>query len=288
MKNITTLTLGALSLVALASACNVEVADGPMEDIDTSQEAVACGNEEGVASVMAAIAVSSGMEMRRWLADPDMQWNTTKGQLELSQYAWPRCPNSNCKNTAVLLQLQNDSAAGTIVGGQELKPSILRDRMKTYWDRQKLCHTQGNCPAPRYRSTQPIEYHDLTFLYKTPSTCGSDFHFHGCKQGTNCTELSMPASLANGLIFAGYPENQYLNFYNNGGFVRIDPTGGLDPGDNNVIPGSSPVCYADCTTTNAGLAGACCQCKKVVGSITTTINGTFKTGAIAGMWQCKL
>ena len=272
MKKITTLTLGALSLVALASGCNVEVGEAVEEgSIDTTEQAVSCGNEEGVASVMAAMAVAAAQEMRRWLPDRDMYWNNSTWQLALTSYAPPRCPNRVCKNMNGLLALQNDAANGMIIGGQPLWAPTLRDRMNTYWNRQAQCKANGggNCLAPVFKTGQPAEYHDFTpvWPYKTPSACGSDFFFHACIQGTGgpgqpaCQELTKPGSLKNNLIWAGAPENQYLAFYNNGGYVKIDPTGDLIEGDGSTTTSGSQTCAAACTKfSGVSLTGQCCVC----------------------------
>ena len=47
MKKIATLALGAASLLAFASACSVDVADEPVEETGTSEEAVSGGMVSG-------------------------------------------------------------------------------------------------------------------------------------------------------------------------------------------------------------------------------------------------
>jgi hypothetical protein len=298
-----TLILGSLGLIALASACSVDVADpAPETNVGTTEESVSCGNEEGVASVMAALAVSSADEMGRWLPlrdfeayapDASKPWDR---RIRLSVNAAPRCngrdrffmrPEKGCAATKSLLSMQDDVSQGLIVGGQPLHVPTLRDRMISYWDRQKTCIDGGQCP---------VEYHDLSPSAVTPSSCGSDHWYHAFKMGTQTypggpgTNLTYPQQLRNMLIWAGYPENQYLAFYANGLDTKIDPGSGMDEGDN-VTSGS---CTVGCTMNApppAAPGGTCCTCTKTVNGVTTTINGTFQrvlpTSTTNFMYKCQ-
>jgi hypothetical protein len=322
MKNMFKIvTLSAVSL--LAFACNVEVGEGVEEgSIETSEEAVSCGNEEGVNSAMAALAVAAANEMARWLPMRDFEcsapynvgsdgngdglvdyagqcirWGST-WRLGTSPKGRARCPNSVCKNVEGVLQLQNDSAAGMIVGGQPLSPNILRDRLGSYFGKQALCQNNGggNCLTTMYATGMPVEYHEMQFLYKTPSSCGSDFNYHACKQntgprfGNTCQTLIKPGSLKNNLIAFGAPENQYIAFAvtgqtNNGSFVKIDPTGGIIEGDTTT----SGSCIVACSKySQTSVTGTCCTCTKTVNSVTTTTNGTFQPRAgVANWYVCQ-
>jgi len=327
MNKFKTLTLGALGLVAFA--CNVEVAD-TSEDIDTSQEAADCNNQQGVNAAIAAMAVAAANDMKRWLPMRDLEcegpwvgtdlhsnWqnnNNTPDQivdqpgacirhsntwkLDTSPKADPRCGVSRvCKNILTLFQLQNDAAQGLLIAGTPLDVGSLRGRMESYWQRQALCQQNGagNCVAPVYKwdstSHMPVEYHELAFINKTAGTCGNDFNYHACKQntgpafGNTCQTLSKPASLVNNLMWAGADTagtlNPYLAFYGDASYVKIDPSGGMVSGDDTMVGGQ----YIGCTTTTASLVGAACKCTNSSG---VTINGTFKTSGITGIWKCKL
>jgi hypothetical protein len=161
---------------------------------------------------------------------------------------------------------------GVIVGGQPLHVPTLIDRMNSYWGRQRDCINGGQCP---------VEYHDLHPQGISPSSCGTDHWYKAYKMGTQPNpwtpgvNLSYPQQLRNMLIFAGYPENQYLAFYANGLDTKIDPTPGLDEGDN-VQSGS---CVAGCIMNApppAAPGGQCCSCTKTVNGVTTTTNGTWQ------------
>ncbi len=50
-----------------------------------------CENRGGTNSVMTAIAVAAGRELRRWKPETDFMWNTSTGRLELSSAGAARC-----------------------------------------------------------------------------------------------------------------------------------------------------------------------------------------------------
>jgi hypothetical protein len=302
MKKISTAILGALGVVAFASACSVETMDAPSEEVGTSEEGLMCSNDQAVYSIMASMAVAASNEMKRWLPQRDLFWNTsvTPNRLDVATYGTARCPLNSagvkeCKVMKQLLSLQNDSAAGMQFGGQTLAPNVLRDRLKTYWDRQVQC---ANRPDNHAGDDCPVEYHDLAFSMKTTSstTCnnGYDYWYHASKQGSNGTVLlQYPGQLKNMLIWAGYPENQFLGFDQQGDDVKIDPidgtTGGTGSGSGscevatgyNASTGKCDNTNVDKTPTPAGSAYKCCVCG--------TQTRSWKPVALqAGYWTCKL
>jgi hypothetical protein len=219
MNKFKTLTLGALGLMAFA--CNVEVGDA-VEETGSTEEATTCSNQEGVNAAIAAMAVETANEIKRWLPMRDFEcqgpwvgqdmhsnWQNTNNtpdglvdepgscirysstwRLDTSPKADPRCPNRVCGKVLTLFRLQDSGAEGLIIAGTPLVVGALRSRMEAYWGRQALCQQNGagNCVAPVYKwdstSHMPVEYHELDFINATPGTCGKDFNFHGCKQNT--------------------------------------------------------------------------------------------------------
>jgi hypothetical protein len=295
MKKITTLALGALGLVSLASACNVEVGETPEQTGNTQESA--CDNSQATNAVMATMAVGAANNMRRWLPQRDMMIvipDATKPwdrRIALSQYAYPRCTSDNrqCKVMNQLLSLQADDAAGMQFGGAALDPGSLRSRLIAAWDAQMTCinrpdnHTGDDCP---------VEYHDLTFSYKQPnSTCfgGFDYWYHASKQNSNPPQmLSYPAQLKNMLIWAGYPNNPYLAFDTQGDDVKIDPveggTGSSGSGSGSCMVAANPVTVngvLKCDSNNDPtiVSGACCTCGGQ--------NRTWQPAPKAGFFACK-
>src|SRR6185503_4731214 len=84
-------------------------------ELGKSQQAL-CQNDGGVNGVLAALAVSSANEMRRWLPTRDFQWNNSTWMLELSSWAFSRCRDAapGCPNTQALLAMQQPSASGNV------------------------------------------------------------------------------------------------------------------------------------------------------------------------------
>jgi hypothetical protein len=206
-----------------------------------------CENRGGTNAVMTAIAVAAGREMGRWLPERDFQWNNSTGMLELSQHAYPRCADRQCKNTRALL----------------------RSLLKSNWSAQMSCNSSGQCGAPD---------HDLRFLYSEPGSCDRKFFFNPLRMGTN-TRLSFADTdrLKNKLKFVGYPGNKMLNFYIRNGEVSVDPTYGLNEGASASV-GS---CDAACTKfTSSDVTGRCCSCN---GATRRYARSTFN----ASVYLCK-
>jgi hypothetical protein len=278
MKKIATLTLGALSLVALASGCSMETMEAPPEELGTNEEALVCSNDQATFAIMASLATAMAKETRRWLPGRDLQWNYTTWKLELSQWGRARCPIvgydsagkaiKNCETVKELLALQDDAAQGTQLGGQPLDTGVLRNRLYSYWDRQMVCI---NRPDNGFGDDCPAERHDLVFSYETTSsgTCagGKDYWYHAY-YGDTMTNLSATdaAQLKNQLIWAGGTDNPFLAFDNVGGNVKVDPvdgtTGGSGSGSGSceVATGYNPS-TGKCDATNiTKVVGSCCSC----------------------------
>lgn len=222
-----------------------------MEPAIGTLEQPLCENKGGTNAVMTALAVAAGREMGRWLPERDFQWNGATGMLELSQHAYPRCPNRQCKNVQALLDMQRPEAHGKVSfpGNIKLDSNLLKSLLKSNWSAQVSCNNAGQCSAPD---------HDLRFLYSEPGSCDRKFFFNPLRMGTS-TRLSLPDTdrLKNKLKFLGYPSNKMLNFYIRDGEVSVDPTYGLNEGATSTV-GS---CDAACTKfTGSDVSGRCCSC----------------------------
>jgi hypothetical protein len=249
---------GALGVGCASSAG--EESDLELADLGTLDQPL-CENKGGTNAVMTAIAVAAGQEMKRWLPERDFQWNTAKGMLELSPYAFPRCADRQCRNTQALLDMQKPEANGKVVfpGNIKLDSNLLKSQLKTNWNAQASCNSSGACAAPN---------HDLRYTHLENGSCDKKFFFDPLAMGTN-NRLSVADAdkLKNKLKFLGYPGNKMLNFYIREGQVSVDPTWGL-----NEAPGvSSGSCEAVCTKFSlADASGRCCSCngstKKLVRS----------------------
>jgi hypothetical protein len=243
---------------------------GEIAEFGTTEQAL-CSNTGGVNGIMAALAVASANEMRRWLPTRDFQWNASVGQLELSPYAVPRCrpegtgkeSTRDCPNTRALLALQSPLAHGkvTFPGNVKLDSYALRGALKWFWDQQVACINAGNCP---------VDYHDLKYHHAETAPCGMRYFydaFEQCvsKDGNLCgpTAPRVPLTaehaqrFANQLLFLGHPSNPFLAYAVVNGRASVDPTYGLTEN----ASATSGSCRAACTMiSTSNLAGTCCSC----------------------------
>jgi hypothetical protein len=225
--------------------------------LGTSEQAL-CQNDGGVNGVLAAIAVASANEMRRWLPTRDFQWNSSTGMLELSKYALPRCRDIastvGCPNTKALLDMQSASANGKVVfpDGVRLDSARLRQTLKTYWNSQVACNNAGNCP---------VDYHDLKFHHTENGPCGTRFFYDAFEMNTRTPLTAEHANrFSNQLLFLGHPSNPFLAYSVQNDRASVDPTYGLTA----TSTTSSGRCTAACTmVSNSNVAGQCCSCKGV-------------------------
>jgi hypothetical protein len=243
--------------------------DGEPLELGTNEQAL-CQNDGGVNGVLAALAVSSANEMRRWLPTRDFQWNASTGMLELSKYAIPRCrpegtgdpTTTDCPNTRALLDMQKSSAHGkvTFPGNIKLDSTRLRKTLKTYWDQQVACNQAGNCP---------VDFHDLKYHHSVEGPCGTRYFydaFEMCVSSQGACGPTAPrtpltavhaARFANQLLFLGHPSNPFLAFSVENDRASVDPTYGLTE-SRTTTTGS---CRAACTMfSDKSLAGSCCSC----------------------------
>jgi hypothetical protein len=261
-------------LAGCAGADFDPTADSELESMEPeigTLEQPLCENKGGTNAVMTALAVAAGREMGRWLPERDFQWNNSTGMLELSQYAYPRCPDRQCKNTRALLDMQRPEAHGqvTFPGNIKLDSQLLKQLLKTNWSAQMSCNSSGQCSAPA---------HDLRFLYSEKGSCDRKFFFNPLRMGTT-TRLGFTETdrLKNKLKFLGYPTNKMLNFYIRDGEVSVDPTYGLNEGASSTV-GS---CDASCTKfTSSDVTGRCCSCN---GATRRFARSTFN----ANVYLCK-
>jgi hypothetical protein len=267
-------TRAALS-VLLATGCSAEVQDFEAEGIPDEVDflgAPLCNNQDGVRSVMTALAVAAGQEIRRWLPERDFQFNYSTNRLEMSQYAYPRCADRKCKGVQAILDMQSDAANGIMTYGNiPLNVGALRSSLRSSWEAQMACNNAGNCPA---------ENHYLSFTHAENGSCDQKFFFDHKKVKNDVVQsaaLSNPGQLVNKLMFVGYPWNTMLNFYLRDGQVSVDPTYGLNEGG----VSSSGSCSAACTRVSAtNIAGQCCSCN---GSTKSYVKSSFS----ASVYLCQ-
>jgi hypothetical protein len=218
------------------------------DDIGQNQEAM-CANGDGVPSAMAALAVATAKELRRW--QPSTDFMISNWMLALSPTGKSQCADRKCWNTQAILDLQKAPHGTVKFGGVQFNADNFRSRLYAEYNEQKVCESRpgtqaANCPA---------EAHKLTFKSQRAGACDTIFTFNATTPTGGA--LKSPAQLKNKLIYVGYPENPYLAFTSTGSTVSIDPTFGLNEGGTTTA-GS---CSAACTKVSKGnMTGACCTC----------------------------
>jgi hypothetical protein len=219
------------------------------------QDLVSCTNSEGTSSIMAAVAVSAAMELKRWQPTKDFAIGKVDNAeaLVLSATGKARCPAGVCMNTQALLDFQKTAADGKVIfpGNVKLSTAALRSRMVAKFRDQLACEMQ---PSNGGTTNCPVEEHVLAFQKAEKGGCDTNFFFKA--SGTNGQPLKYPAQLKNKLLWADRT-NQYIGFQATGDVVSIDPTYGLNEAGSTTT-GS---CTAACTKVSASdSVGACCSC----------------------------
>jgi hypothetical protein len=221
------------------------------EDISQHQEAL-CANGDGVNSAMAALAVSTATELRRW--QPTADFTVINGKVALTSTGKSQCSDGRCWNTQAVLDLQNAPLNSVRFGNVIFNADNFKSRLVAELNEQKICESRpgtqpGNCPA---------EAHRLTFKSQQAGACDTIFTF-GATSPTGAP-LSNPSLLRNKLIYVGYPENPYLAFSSTGSTVSIDPTLGLNEGGTTTAGSCSSTCVK---ISSSDVGGQCCMCAGV-------------------------
>jgi hypothetical protein len=217
----------------------------------TTTTSSSCPNPDGTNSVMAALAVATAKELRRW--EPLTDFFVSSGELRLTSAGRSRCGDGICRNTQALLDMQKPISEGQVKVSPTvtLSASALRSRLAAKFGEQAACESR---PDNHNGSDCPAEDHNLRFLYSAKGSCDMDFWFEATK--VTGGPLQYPAQLKNKLLWVD-THNPYVNFQSSGSTVSIDPTYGLNE-DSTSTAGS---CTPACTKVSASsVIGACCTC----------------------------
>jgi hypothetical protein len=233
-------------IVGVGAGCN----EAPMmsEELGQSQQAL-CVEGDNVHAAMAALAVATATELGRWQAARDFA--VVRNTLTLTSEGKRQCDDGVCPNTQGVLDLQKAGDGEVEIAGAPFYGMSFRRGLIAQHDEQRRCESRRavdgtGCSAER---------HELSYQSQGAGVCNVIFTF-GATTPTGGA-LESPAQLANKLIYAGYPENPYLDFTSTGSTVSIDPTYGLNE-DGGSTAGS---CSAACTKlSSVDIAGQCCTC----------------------------
>lgn len=207
-----------------------------------------CANVDGVPSAMAALAVATASELKRWRSTTDFELRG--GFLALTRAGKRRCADGSCRNTAAVLDLQRAPYGEVLLGDSILDAEVLRAELAENFAEQQRCAAPGN--GSKRCGAEP---HELNLVSSESGACDTVFTFDATRP--NGRPLREPERLASQLIYAGYPENEYLSFTSTSSTVSIDPTYGL----NDSGGSSSGACTAACVKISVeDLSGRCCTC----------------------------
>jgi hypothetical protein len=209
-----------------------------------------CANGDGVPSAMAALAVATAKELKRWKPSTDFYLDSSS-RLALTSTGKAQCAGGNCWNTQAILDLQKAPLNSVKFGGVTFNADNFRSRLYSEFNEQKICESRAGAPG----SNCPAEDHKLTFKTAVKGACDTLFTFTATTPAGG--NLAQPSLLKNKLIYVGYPENEYLAFSSTGTTVTIDPTYGLNE-DGTSGAGS---CTAACTkVSSTDISNQCCSC----------------------------
>ena len=251
MNRFRLLVLRALELMLVAGCTESPLT---IEEIGQQMDAL-CSNGDGVNSAMAALAVVSGKELRRWQSSRDFSIDED-GRLVLTATGRARCPDGQCWNTEAVLGLQLAEPGSVKFGSITFDADAFSSRLYSEFFEQQLCDgapgtSDLDCSA---------EEHELTFKHQRSGACDTIVSF--LAKTPSGRALRHPDQLANKLIFVGYPENDYLSFQTSGAMISIDPTYGLNEGGTT----STASCTAACTKmSSVDISGTCCSCNGAIG-----------------------
>jgi len=210
----------------------------------------ACGSS--IDRNLANLAAATAEELGRWQVATDFQPTGDGLRLDLSEEGAIRCRNG-CLRVRATLDLQKPEASTVDHAPEEFAFALVSG-----WARQNAA--QDGAPGSND--------HELTRIAVEPSQCGSMFWFEADR--SNCSgncDLVEPEALRHELLFAGFPQNPYLQFQSALDFggrqrsvVGIDPSYYLGDGTTT----STGVCAAACIViTSVNVQGACCSCNGV-------------------------
>lgn len=208
-----------------------------------------CSDSTGTDSVLAAIAVATAQELRRW--QPLVDFKVSNSMLVLTDVGKARCADRTCFNTQALLDFQKDGSNAQVRPGVRVSPSGLRSRLTKNWQSQKNCSYLWSifgCKAPD---------HEFKFLHTEPGGCDQNFWFEVRTPLGALLSASGLKDLKEKLVWVDEDDNEYIQFQTSGNNVAIDPTYGL----NHVSSTATGTCAAACVKiSSTNVAGQCCSC----------------------------
>jgi hypothetical protein len=217
-------------MFAAAAISSVAGCATDMQPEMTAEESAAvCANPEGTNAAIAALAVAITQELHRWQIPTDFyiyRGMYNQAMLGLTQAGKNACGGS-CPLTENILAMQDARMDQKIVfNGTKLSSWSFASRLVTGYENQKICSSNGSCPAPAHL----FSYNPATTV---PGACDTLFTFPVTKpasQGGGALTVTQINQLQNALRWTiGNGPNPYIAFQAGAGTVTIDPGGNLNP-----------------------------------------------------------
>jgi len=239
----------------ITSLVGAEPDGSNLERVLGTEPANQCGSS--VERHLANLAAASADELGRWEVTTDFEIAPDGQTLQLSREGEARC-NDSCPiiRTTLLVQQRELAAAGGVP--EDFGPTLLAG-----WKRQKQEE------ASRVASIG----HELEHVSTEAGACGELFWFDAREAGCSgdCTYHD-PGALASKLVFAGYPDNPYLQFESATDFegkpasmIAIDPSGYMTGGGSGCSGSCEIGCIAYSKPSAFGTSCNCCLCGGVYG-----------------------
>ncbi|HTV23094.1 MAG TPA: hypothetical protein VMG12_30610 [Polyangiaceae bacterium] len=253
---------------AQEGALESDVEDSDSLELGTIEQALhSCATPDGTNAVMAALAVATGQELKRWRAGLDFEFATDRIRLtsgtgsDGKPRGKSRCSGGVCPRTEALLALQNDTATGVYIQAESsttrvlVNPSALRSRMYAKLQEQIAKDVDAK-DGDTYQS--PKTPHTLSGVGTASlGGCGPHYKFSVAFDSSSTSPKPAPVQLKWALSFADQ-QNGWVDFRDLGNnVVGVDPTGGLNEEDTS----SSGSCPAVCTKiSTTDVSNGCCSC----------------------------
>ncbi len=218
--------VAALVSAAVLAGCGAE----STEDVGTVTQNLEkiCHNPDGYYGMMAALAVAVGHEMGQWEATTYL-YNNGWRDIRIAEEAKPICQSrgrDDCGNVQAILDLQRVDYLFDQNGQRVFDGIQFYQQLQVYLERQKIWEgrTGANSCGPRP--------HQLTLSALEPGVCQLTYDYvFDVEMDTD------PAGLECKLKFAGWPENEFLQFRATADTVTIDPIGGMIEGEPSPVGG---------------------------------------------------
>jgi hypothetical protein len=217
-----------------------------------------CSDPKGTNSVMAALAVATATELKRWQPTKDFQ--SSGGVLKLTTTGKAQCADGKCWNTQAILDLQTAPA-----GSVQVRPGVKLDSAAL-----KSALTSNLLLQVLHLISAFVPEHKLQLIRSEHGGCDQFYWFNVTSPSGGAVSSLLTWTLGQKLMWVGGSSNPYVQFQSNGTMVGIDPTYGLNEAGSTAT-GS---CTAACTKmSGSNIAGTCCSCngtKKFVRSAWST------------------